>query len=81
LRKAQEWREVEVEGRDSFHPLTLMNRAIQRFDGRMEEDIKNYDLSKYFHIPSTRFKEKRVPEGMIKTAILPVSTRNQRDLQ
>jgi hypothetical protein len=40
LRKAQEWREVEVEGRDSFHSLTPINRAIQRFDGRMDEDIK-----------------------------------------
>jgi hypothetical protein len=34
------WREVEMEGRDSFHPQKPMDRAIQRLGGGMEEGCK-----------------------------------------
>jgi hypothetical protein len=34
------WREVEVEGRDSFHPQRPMNRAIQKMGGGMEEGCR-----------------------------------------
>jgi hypothetical protein len=61
LRKAQEWREVEVEGRDSFHPLTPMNRAIQRFDGRMEECRKTSSIFCYPQIYMSYFTTTPLP--------------------
>jgi hypothetical protein len=34
------WREVEVDGRDSFHPQNPMDRAMQGMGGGMEEGCK-----------------------------------------
>jgi hypothetical protein len=34
------WREVEVDGRDSFHPQKPMDRAIQKMGGGMKEGCR-----------------------------------------